>query len=211
MLRLHRAGSLGVVVGRVVDLDNINPSEEEVRAWAYDETVVFWSEDEDLILAESRYVPVLCELIEVADCPKADWISHILQLWAREAALSIVGRDRRGDGVVLRKALVWLSERLVGSTAASVEARSYVERLVRWTSGAARESHEIASLLGDLSRDRDDGLDKDRWVLDEQGTIVHALLPYGARSLDIWQHFVVDRADGSVTWWLQFPENIAKA
>ncbi|TLV02230.1 hypothetical protein [Dyadobacter luticola] len=59
-------------------LNNVNPNVEEVRLWAYDEDVLFTEQDEDLILYDYRYVPILMELASDPTCPKDHYCLTIL-------------------------------------------------------------------------------------------------------------------------------------
>ena len=64
-------------------LDNINPSLEQVRKWAYAENVYFTNQDEDLILHAARYAGTLLELASDSRCPKHDYCFSILNHYAQ--------------------------------------------------------------------------------------------------------------------------------
>jgi hypothetical protein len=59
-------------------LDDVNPSIETVRRWGYDENIFFIDQDEDLILHDPRYVPILLELAADESCVKAEYAKNIL-------------------------------------------------------------------------------------------------------------------------------------
>ncbi|WP_035614885.1 hypothetical protein [Haloferula sp. BvORR071] len=62
----------------VVNLDDWNPSEETLRKWAYAENLALADQEEDLILQEEAYLPLLLELADDPACPKADYILSCL-------------------------------------------------------------------------------------------------------------------------------------
>lgn len=67
--------------------NNYNPTPGDIREWGYDEDLYFMEQDEDLLLYELGYVPVLLELAQDPACPKQDYALCILGQFAREAAL----------------------------------------------------------------------------------------------------------------------------
>ena len=67
--------------------NNYNPTPSDIREWGYDEDLYFMEQDEDLLLYELGYVPVLLELAQDPACPKQDYALWILGQFAREAAL----------------------------------------------------------------------------------------------------------------------------
>jgi hypothetical protein len=80
-------------------LDNINPTFDEVRAWAGDWDVMFTDQDEDLILYADEYVPILMELASDPACPKGYYCLTILAGYSRGQLTSrIVGSVNAIEG-----------------------------------------------------------------------------------------------------------------
>jgi len=72
-------------------LDDVSPSIESVRRWGYDERLLFIEQDEDLILHELRYVPILLELARDRHCPKRDYALNIIHYYSQ---LTVLLQDR---------------------------------------------------------------------------------------------------------------------
>jgi hypothetical protein len=53
-------------------------SDADLREWAYGEEVELMEQDEDLLLHDIKYMPVLLECIRDAGCPKSDYIFSIV-------------------------------------------------------------------------------------------------------------------------------------
>jgi hypothetical protein len=70
-----------------VILNDVDPSEEVVKRWAYDEREMFISQDEDLILHDPKYITLMVELASAKDCPKAAYITGILDYFSMQTAL----------------------------------------------------------------------------------------------------------------------------
>ncbi|MGI8982503.1 MAG: hypothetical protein ACR2FY_24995 [Pirellulaceae bacterium] len=60
-------------------LDDADPSPETVRRWAYNDDLVFIEQDEDLILHDTKYVPLLLEFASDPSCPKGGYSLGILE------------------------------------------------------------------------------------------------------------------------------------
>jgi hypothetical protein len=65
-------------------LNNINPTIEEVRLWAYDDDLLFTEQDEDLILYGPQYVQILMELASDPKCTKDYYCLTILTSYCRD-------------------------------------------------------------------------------------------------------------------------------
>ncbi len=55
-----------------------------VRAWGYDEDLILLDQDEDLLLYDFEFIPVLLELAGDDPCPKQDYAFCILCQFCRE-------------------------------------------------------------------------------------------------------------------------------
>ncbi|WP_323000696.1 hypothetical protein [Denitromonas sp.] len=53
-------------------------SDADLREWAYDEEIELMEQDEDLLLHDIKYMPVLLECIRDARSPKSDYIFNIV-------------------------------------------------------------------------------------------------------------------------------------
>jgi hypothetical protein len=191
-------------VGDYVVLNEVNPSDDLLRRWAFDENLLLMDQDEDVILACDEHIPVLCELIADPACPKGDYIGHIISIWARDEALMELGWGRKlqpGRFAAARDVM----RRLAVTSAAATELFDYLSRLDRWLTTGPRNLTEVAACLRDLARDRYDGLEEDRWKVHESDGLVTARLPYGAPSLSWWQIVAVDLVSGRVTVELEHP------
>jgi hypothetical protein len=60
-------------------IDEINP--DNIRIWAYDKSLYFLEQDEDLMLHKPEFVPTLMELASKDDCPKQESIKSILEYY----------------------------------------------------------------------------------------------------------------------------------
>jgi hypothetical protein len=70
-----------------INLNDGDPSCEVVRRWGYDENLHFIEQDEDLVLHDAKYVPVLIELAADANCPKNDYTLSILSYFSQLTVL----------------------------------------------------------------------------------------------------------------------------
>jgi hypothetical protein len=70
-----------------VILNDADPTCELVRQWGYDENLYFIEQDEDLILHDAKYVPVLMELAADAKCPKNDDTLSVLSYFSQLTVL----------------------------------------------------------------------------------------------------------------------------
>jgi hypothetical protein len=64
-------------------LNDAEPSLDTVRRWAFDERLWLMEQDEDMILADVKYVPLLLELAADPDCPKARYCLSIVEQHCR--------------------------------------------------------------------------------------------------------------------------------
>lgn len=58
--------------------DNFEPTEEDIRVWAYDEDLSFMQQDEDAILQQTIYVAIMLQIAEDKECPKGRFLYSIL-------------------------------------------------------------------------------------------------------------------------------------
>ena len=70
-----------------VILNDVEPSCDLVRRWGHDENLYFIDQDEDLILHEPQYVPVLIELAADVKCPKSGYALSILSYYSQSLVL----------------------------------------------------------------------------------------------------------------------------
>ncbi len=68
-------------------------SHEALRLWAYTNTWLISSEDEDLALMDEPFIPALLEIAREPSCPKREYILGIVRHWARDTAGTAAGRD----------------------------------------------------------------------------------------------------------------------
>ena len=68
-------------------LDGCEFTPEQIRQWGYDENLYLMEQDEDLLLHDTDYVPVLLELAADAECPKNDYSVSILGYYAQNLFL----------------------------------------------------------------------------------------------------------------------------
>ena len=105
--------------------DNVNPTNDDVREWGYDEDLFLMEQDEDLLLYGTEYVPVLLELARDPACPKREYAIAILGQFVREAALS----ERIADLIAVGEVVDGLPESLDTTVG---EWRDYVRRLLSY-------------------------------------------------------------------------------
>jgi hypothetical protein len=67
--------------------NNINPAEDDVFEWGYDEDLYFTEQDEDLLFHLGHF-PMLLRLIADPDCPKRHFAFAIADGLVRKAALA---------------------------------------------------------------------------------------------------------------------------
>ena len=65
----------------VKSLEDWNPSEETLRRWAFDTTLLLSDQDEDLVLHRREYLPVLIPLADDPASPKADYILECIDFY----------------------------------------------------------------------------------------------------------------------------------
>ncbi|MFC0771935.1 hypothetical protein [Terrimonas alba] len=64
-------------------LDNFKPSIQEVKEWAYDDSLYFTQQDEDLALHSTEYISTLMELASDQECPKNGYCLSILTYYSQ--------------------------------------------------------------------------------------------------------------------------------
>ena len=118
--------------------DNLNPTDDDLREWGYDLSRCFMEQDEDLIILNCCYLPVLLELADDPDCPKGGDVQGMVMDWARCAAL------RTDDGLV--RAIKRAADAAAADGAATLALRTFVQRLVDWrvTPVATDEARALA-------------------------------------------------------------------
>jgi hypothetical protein len=181
-----------------VVLDEVNPTGDLLRRWAYDEKLLLMGEDEDVILACDEHIPVLAELIADSACPKGDYIGDIISIWARDGALMELGwsgRPRPAAFAPVRDVMRHLALTSPSATALF----DYLSRLDHWLTTGPRDLSQVAVCLRDLARDRYDGLKEERWKVHEADGLVTAQLPYGASSMNWSQVVQLDLDTGRVS------------
>ncbi len=60
-------------------LDELNPTKEQIKAWAYDENLLLVDQDEDLILENTRYLDILIDFTFDNNCLKRDYCISIIE------------------------------------------------------------------------------------------------------------------------------------
>ncbi|WP_298867379.1 hypothetical protein [uncultured Gimesia sp.] len=75
-----------------VILNDVDPSPEVIHRWAYDENLLLIDQDEDLILGNAEYVPMLLQLAREPDCPKNDYCLSIVYYCSQ---IYLLARDRQ--------------------------------------------------------------------------------------------------------------------
>lgn len=60
-------------------LNDTNPTHDTVRRWGYDERLLLIDQDEDLVLGEVEYLPLLLEFAADPACPKKDYALGIVR------------------------------------------------------------------------------------------------------------------------------------
>lgn len=68
-------------------LDEPSPSPEQLRAWGYDDDLYLTSQDEDLLLHDVAYLPILLELASDPVCPKQYYGASIAYTYAQLCVL----------------------------------------------------------------------------------------------------------------------------
>jgi hypothetical protein len=121
-------------------LDEVNPSPEQLRAWGYDDDLYLTSQDEDLLLHDVAYLPILLELASDPDCPKQYYAASIAYTYSQlcvlhkrqaevEAICAIVEAAPPGADPLVREwrdDVRWIADRLRQPRALSADE---VERL----------------------------------------------------------------------------------
>ena len=70
----------------------LSPSPAEIEQWAYDEDAILWDcQDEDLLLHDVDYIPILTALARDPACPKGEYVLGIIDNYLRH--LTIRGPD----------------------------------------------------------------------------------------------------------------------
>jgi hypothetical protein len=69
-------------------LNDPSPPVQKVREWAFDKDMTLIEVDEDLVLHDLSYVPLLVELASNKDCPKNDYCFSILSHFVQENLVS---------------------------------------------------------------------------------------------------------------------------
>jgi hypothetical protein len=64
---------------KVEILNDVEPNSQTVRRWGYDTHLLFIEQDEDLILGDVRYFPILLELAADSTCLKREYALDIVQ------------------------------------------------------------------------------------------------------------------------------------
>jgi hypothetical protein len=64
-------------------LNDANPSLDTVRRWGYDERLLLIEQDEDLILGDLLYIPLLLQLAAGPACPKREYALGIVWNYCR--------------------------------------------------------------------------------------------------------------------------------
>jgi hypothetical protein len=68
-------------------LDEVNPSPEQLREWGYDDDLYLTSQDEDLLLHNVAYLPILLELASDPACPKQYYATSIVYYYSQLCVL----------------------------------------------------------------------------------------------------------------------------
>ena len=122
--------------------DNYDPTPDDVRAWGYDDDLMFMSQDEDLLLYGTMYFPVLLELAGDENCRKGGYAFSILCEFSREQV------TRGGTASTARLRAAWQSlpppfGRL------PVEWHRYVGRLLAYTEPTGPVGHDAARRMAE--------------------------------------------------------------
>jgi hypothetical protein len=139
---------------RVWEWSELTP--EVVRAWGYDDELILLEQDEDLLLYDVDFIPVLLDLATDDRCPKQDCAFRILCQFCREK----ITRGGEAGADVIRAARSAIKESARGRPQ---EWYKYVGRLLAYTipsgpldEAAARGMAEelllgIAGRVGDVT------------------------------------------------------------
>lgn len=129
---------------RIWDGDDLTP--EVVREWGYDEGLLLMEQDEEVLLHDIAYVPVLLELAGDDGCPKQEYVFYILCDFIRGLALA-----RSAAGVdMLEKAYSYVSEPVVGLVR---QWHEYVGRLLSYARPSGRVDRvKAVRMAADLLR-----------------------------------------------------------
>ena len=92
--------SIEAAMDDVTILNDWNPSEETLRRWAFDTTLLLSDQDEDLALHRREYLPVLIPLADDPACPKADYILSCIDFYL----MFVVLRGTEDDLAQVRQA-----------------------------------------------------------------------------------------------------------
>jgi hypothetical protein len=115
---------------------------EVVRAWGYDETLILLEQDEDLLLYDMEFLPVLLELAGDDRCPKQDYAFFILCQFCRE---QITRGGERGIAAV-RAAWSTIPEPAGGCPAGW---HRYVGRLLRYAQPSGPVDKQVANRMAE--------------------------------------------------------------
>lgn len=90
-----------------------NLSDSDLREWAYNDDIELLEQDEDLLLHDVKYIPVLLECVRDQDCPKSDYIFSIIAYFGQLRLLHRLS----GEAITLcreisRQQLLYGGERL---------------------------------------------------------------------------------------------------
>jgi hypothetical protein len=122
--------------------DNFDPTPDDVRKWGYGDDLVFMEQDEDLLLYNTFYFPVLLELAGDEACPKGGYAFSILCQFSREQ----VTRGGAKGAAYLRAA--W--QALPPPTGRlPVEWHQYVGRLLAYTEPTGPVDHNTARRMAE--------------------------------------------------------------
>lgn len=124
-----------------VVLNDWNPSEETLRRWAFDENLYLSDQDEDLVLGQEQYLPLLIELADDPSCPKAGYILSCLDFYL----MFLVLRGNESHAAVVKDG---------ARMAASAKTQELVswgqlqERRLKYQEGIGPVSKDDALLMG---------------------------------------------------------------
>ena len=68
-------------------LDEVNPSPGQLRRWGYEDDLYLTGQDEDLLLHDVKYLPILLELASDPACPKQFYAASIVYTYAQLCVL----------------------------------------------------------------------------------------------------------------------------
>lgn len=136
---------------RVTSLPNWDSDEAMLRHWAYDEDLTLLDQDEDLLLHNRDWLPILIPLADEPSCPKADYILGALDFYL----MFLVLRGAEAELVAVREAIE------LATQAIRPELHNWAalqERRLRYRDGIGAVSRQQAltmgaELLNNISRD----------------------------------------------------------